>query len=277
MKANLNLGEALEKRIADYISANNWKWARTYINVPHEYIVRDKCTLTKQQFDEFVETQRNCGITERWGNYNHQYLYIGGYKYWTMGAPIDETTVINRQKLFGEFDDLVNPLAKWYTVEFRNYIAEIVNSIRGEKNVYEAYCGDGDFVAASHISSSQYKGAEPSNVLINAFREKQNGFYRNVTKSPFESLSERWTKPGTLVISLFGKASYIMRPYLEKVVSSGNDYFFMFFKDGELPTELEGTHTIGYTQQEIKEMFPKSNRTIMKDEYYVVTNKKIKW
>jgi hypothetical protein len=43
--------------------------------------------------------QREHGVKERWGKYNNPYLYIDDYKYWTMGAPLEETTVINRAKV----------------------------------------------------------------------------------------------------------------------------------------------------------------------------------
>lgn len=50
------------------------------------------------EFEYFVIMQREHGVNERWGKYNNPYLYIDDYKYWTMGAPLEETTVINRAK-----------------------------------------------------------------------------------------------------------------------------------------------------------------------------------
>jgi hypothetical protein len=63
---------------------------------PHEYIVRGKCPLSEDEFLYFVNMQRKHGTPEQWWKYNHPYLYIDDYKYWTMGAPLDETTVINK-------------------------------------------------------------------------------------------------------------------------------------------------------------------------------------
>jgi hypothetical protein len=31
---------------------------------------------------------------------------MDGYKYWTMGDPIPDTIILNRQKVFSEFDTL---------------------------------------------------------------------------------------------------------------------------------------------------------------------------
>lgn len=75
-----------------------WTLAKTMPFAPHEYIVKDKCPLTTDEFEYFVNMQRKHGVKERWGKYITPYLYIDDYKYWTMGAPLEETTVINRAK-----------------------------------------------------------------------------------------------------------------------------------------------------------------------------------
>lgn len=90
--------EADYDKIRDMIARCQWKFAKTMPFAPHEYIVKDRCPLTKDEFEYFVNMQREHGIRERWGKYNNPYLYIDDYKYWTMGAPIEGTTVINRAK-----------------------------------------------------------------------------------------------------------------------------------------------------------------------------------
>ena len=73
-------------RIREMIARCQWTFAKTMPWAPHEYIVRGKCPLSE---DEFLH----------WGKYYHPYLYVDGYKYWTMGAPVDETIVMNRAKV----------------------------------------------------------------------------------------------------------------------------------------------------------------------------------
>ena len=85
-------------KLRSMISRCKWTFAKTMPFAPHEYIVKDKCPLTTEEFEYFVSMQREHGVKERWGKYNHPYLYIDDYKYWTMGAPMEETTVINRAK-----------------------------------------------------------------------------------------------------------------------------------------------------------------------------------
>ena len=85
-------------KLRENISRCQWTFAKTMPFAPHEYIVKNKCPLTTEEFEYFVNMQREHGVKERWGKYNNLYLYIDDYKYWTMGAPLEETTVINRSK-----------------------------------------------------------------------------------------------------------------------------------------------------------------------------------
>lgn len=85
-------------KLRSMISLCRWTFAKTMPFAPHEYIVKDRCPLTTEDFEYFINMQREHGVKESWGKYNNPYLYIDDYKYWTMGAPLEETTVINRAK-----------------------------------------------------------------------------------------------------------------------------------------------------------------------------------
>ena len=69
---------------------------------PHEYTVREWRPELEPQFFEFVELIRREGVVKPWPReapkprYHLTYLEIDGWEYWTMGAPLAETTVINR-------------------------------------------------------------------------------------------------------------------------------------------------------------------------------------
>lgn len=76
-----------------------WTFAKTMPWCPHEYIVRGKCPLSETEFRYFIDMQRSYGKVERWGKYITPYLYIDDYKYWTMGAPVEETIVMNRARI----------------------------------------------------------------------------------------------------------------------------------------------------------------------------------
>ena len=100
-------GERLAKKLPEadavlmdtFIAERRWQFAKTYAETaPHEYTIRDWMSdkVSQDQFYQFVQLVRQHGVTEKfWGKPN-TYFYIGDWKYWTMGAPIDETIVINR-------------------------------------------------------------------------------------------------------------------------------------------------------------------------------------
>lgn len=85
-------------KLRKMITRCEWTFAKTMPFAPHEYIVKERCLLSAEEFEYFVNIQREHGIREKWGKYNNPYLYIDDYKYWTMGAPLEDTTVINRAK-----------------------------------------------------------------------------------------------------------------------------------------------------------------------------------
>ena len=120
------------------IARCEWKFAKTMPFAPHEYIVRDKCPLTDEEFVYFVDMQRRFGVKERWGKYNNPYLYIDDYKYWTMGDPIEVTTVINRAKAC-----VVEDAHKLYKgmkeVEGNEYVDEYIHKKLGLKPDNKGY------------------------------------------------------------------------------------------------------------------------------------------
>jgi hypothetical protein len=96
-------GDAERARI--FIAESGWRLARTMLHIPHQYTVRDlssrgadKTTARNHSsFEWFVEYVREHGTQKRWGPYNNTYLVIDGWEYWTMGFPVAETTIVNRQ------------------------------------------------------------------------------------------------------------------------------------------------------------------------------------
>ena len=87
-----------EIKLRSLISKCQWTFAKTMPTCPHEYIVRNKCALSDEEFVFFVQSQREFGIPQQWWKYNFPYLHIDEYKYWTMGDTIENTIIINRAK-----------------------------------------------------------------------------------------------------------------------------------------------------------------------------------
>ena len=61
---------------------------------PHEYVVRKD--VDDELFAGVVEYVREHGSPEPFYNKTNIYWHDRGYAYWTMGAPVIETIILNR-------------------------------------------------------------------------------------------------------------------------------------------------------------------------------------
>jgi len=78
-----------------FVEECTWTFAKTYASTwPHEYIVRDKVDETL--FVTLVEHIRANGYVGKFYKMDITYLDEDGIVYWTMGDPIETTTIINR-------------------------------------------------------------------------------------------------------------------------------------------------------------------------------------
>jgi len=77
-----------------FIDNVRWTFAKTMPEWPHEYIVRER--VDESLFEQMVRHIRANGFEGAF--YQEKYIYFedAGLLYWTMGAPIEETTIINR-------------------------------------------------------------------------------------------------------------------------------------------------------------------------------------
>jgi hypothetical protein len=86
----MELPEFLNK----FINSQKWTFAKTMPLWPHEYIVRKN--VDEILFVQLVEHIRKYGYECRFYRMSSTYFDHDGMTYWTMGAPIGETTIINR-------------------------------------------------------------------------------------------------------------------------------------------------------------------------------------
>ena len=85
----------LPKYLAMFIKESSWMFAKTYARTwPHEYIVKERVDSTL--FVELVKHIITFGYTGKFYKMDITYFDERKMVYWTMGAPIEETTIINR-------------------------------------------------------------------------------------------------------------------------------------------------------------------------------------
>lgn len=83
--------------IARFIKGEKWTFAKTYAETwKHEYLVKDK--VDENMFVALVNHIRSHGYLGSFYSKPIKYFDEDGLVYWTMGAPVEETTIINRCK-----------------------------------------------------------------------------------------------------------------------------------------------------------------------------------
>ena len=95
--------ETLFDNMSDFINNVKWTYAKTMPEWPHEYIVRKN--VDEEMFIELVEHIRKFGYEGKYYSKTIIYFDIDGYTYWTMGAPIEDTIIINRAKKENTYEE----------------------------------------------------------------------------------------------------------------------------------------------------------------------------
>jgi hypothetical protein len=85
------------RNLKAFVTDGKWTFAKTYASTwPHEYIVRGR--VDKNLFIQLVQHIRTFGYEARFYTKPITYFDEDGMVYWTMGEPIEETTIVNRCK-----------------------------------------------------------------------------------------------------------------------------------------------------------------------------------
>lgn len=92
--------------MVDWSDVQRVEWLRSFIDCrrwregkadpSHEYTVREWLPAGTKEFEHVVEVIRQFGVPAQYEWRIYVYLHIDGMKYWTMGEPVSETTVLNR-------------------------------------------------------------------------------------------------------------------------------------------------------------------------------------
>ena len=87
---------SLPEDLHNFAREAKWTFAKTMPQWPHEYIVRER--VDEKLFEQLVRHIRANGFEGAFYQETFIYFEEDGMLYWTMGAPINETTIINRCK-----------------------------------------------------------------------------------------------------------------------------------------------------------------------------------
>jgi hypothetical protein len=94
---------AFPNSLKAFVTEQKWTFAKTYARTwPHEYIVQDR--VDEDLFVQLVRHIRAYGYEGNFYTRRITYYDEDGMVYWTMGAPIEETTIVNRCKKEQTYD-----------------------------------------------------------------------------------------------------------------------------------------------------------------------------
>jgi hypothetical protein len=80
------------------INQNEFRFAKTMPDNPHYYAVR-KNWMGNLPFDDFALLIRKYGYNEKFKGWTYRKWDFGNYSYWSMGAPLALTVIINRKQI----------------------------------------------------------------------------------------------------------------------------------------------------------------------------------
>ena len=94
--------EVFSADLRRFVDAEKWTFARTMPQWPHEYLVRERVDV--ELFEGLVKHIRANGYEGHFYQKKITYYNEAGLIYWTMGAPLEETGIINRCRKEDSFE-----------------------------------------------------------------------------------------------------------------------------------------------------------------------------
>jgi len=218
--------------------------------IPHYYTLREH--WNDADFVSAVQYIRDHGYQAKFGKTTYTYLNVNNYKYWTMGAPLDQTILINRAAIqpFAPYDDIAY---KYDTIfndapslienqQLLHILAKHADGIN-DKSVLDIGCGTGIFL--NYANPRKYLGIDPSAGMLSLMQHKHpdaatiqttlGEFVPTVKNNKFD-----------LIIALFGTASYLTDEELQRIqrlLTPNGKKFLMFYDENYFPITYQATRT----------------------------------
>lgn len=266
--------------LADNLTSKKYRFASSMPYLPHYYSLRDQWEDEKK-FEDCVQMIREYGYQKKFGKRTFTYLDINNFMYWTMGAPKEETTVLNRAytDTTNSYDEVADDYDKLYEddvyIEENEYIFNLLD-IQNEDTVLDIGCGTGLTADNVKLDKDNYVGIDPSKKMIDLFLNKHPTYYNSLIKTGLENFYSG--RKFDFVISLFGGCSYCEEDVIKRIsyfLKKEGIYFLMMYKENYKPKIY---------QSHIKEFHPKTYtvdlpgcKVIDYKSYNIITNLKTEY
>lgn len=208
-------------QVAEALERRRWIYAKTMPQCPHWYCLRKEWRI-ELPFEQVVQYIRDVGYWEKYGRNRYMRLNVNGYKYWSMGAPLPATILINRAKIErpAPYDEIAPVYGSlWATQDALREDMELFDLIGPTPgSVLDIGCGTGLFLM--HRRPARYFGVDPSQGMLDRFLAVSGDSLRQIC-SPLEepdaplrvqcgTFEALWTPERfDHAVALYGAASYI--------------------------------------------------------------------
>jgi len=222
--------------VAQALARHQWTFAKTMPQNPHWYTLRKNWT-EPPAFEAVVQFIRDAGYRTYYRGRPYTCLNINGFKYWTMGAPLPQTILINR----AEIDETAayDPIAPFYDgyhadPEALAENAKVIGALgKLDGATLDIGCGTGLLLDEATIAG-EYLGIDPSRAMLDMLKRKHPN--ADVFRVPLEEFwsPARWKN----IVGLFGSPSYVGSAGLLRIpdmLAPGGRYFLMFYRDDYYP------------------------------------------
>jgi hypothetical protein len=228
------------KFIAETLLQQHWIYAKTMPQNPHHYALR-KDFESDELFDELVEMMRRYSYAGKFGGREYRYVDVNEHYYWTMGAPVRQTILINRKlREPSPYDQIAPQYSGLFTdaesLRENSDVLDMIGYTGG--SMLELGCASCPLI--EELPVSHYCGIDPSKGMIDLCRKQFP--CGNFVQSDFEAFysGEKYNN----IVATFGAASYIHPQLLPKIFDMlvpGGRYFLMFYKDTYMPKTYQKT------------------------------------
>jgi len=240
----------------------DWTFAKTMKDAPHSYVIRGK-DMDEAEFERAVRVIRTFGEPGKFWSKTHIYLTVGDQKWWTMGAPVWKTKVINvadahqhygpqdaprtRTGVWNTYDSIATEYDEMYAyVEEQKAVRSAIISLMGAyaPKALDVGCGTGRVIDMGLVPNSMYTGVDSSQAMLNEFVRKVNRSKKLMPEIVAGKAEERrFGHAYDLGLALFGSADEVSESVIDQMAACCSNLVLMPFCEGpnaELCRSLDG-------------------------------------
>lgn len=217
---------------AEHVENKNWIFAKTMPQNPHWYILRKN--MDDKLFSEMVLAIREHGEIETYWKSRYTVLNVNGCKYWTMGAPLEETILINKKII--SYQSQYNEICKDYDSHYSGLAyekedEELLSKIEIKGSLLDIGCGTG--LLLKYVSPLEYLGIDISAGMLSIAKERYPA--RNFLNTSIE----HFYKTGfDTIVSLYGSMSYVGENQflrIKDMLNPGGSAYLVYYSEGYDP------------------------------------------